>query len=180
MTVPLMVLGVLAVVGGLINLPTFARGHHWLETWLEPVLAPAAAIMPVHLPHGATEYALIGAAVVIAILGLWAGYRSTVSRPIPVARDAPEEVGFAKVLYHKYYIDEIYHGLIVRPLVGISRILLWKFVDQGVIDGVGVNGTGGLARGLGWLGGRLQTGQLGFYLVIFVIGAVWLLHAVIR
>ncbi|MGE0442501.1 MAG: NADH-quinone oxidoreductase subunit L [Gemmatimonadales bacterium] len=180
MTGPLMVLGVLTVAGGLINLPTLFRGHHWLETWLEPVLAPAAALMPVHLPHGSAEYALLGAAVLIAVLGLWAGYRATMSRTIPTAAKAPEEVGFAKVLFNKYYVDEIYRSLIVRPLMGLSRVFLWKFFDQGIIDGVGVNGAGGLARGLGWLGGRLQSGQLGMYVLVFVIGAVWLLHAVIR
>lgn len=182
MTGPLLILGVLTVVGGALNFPTFwlTGPHHGLESWLEPVLAPAAKLMPVHLPHGATEHALIGAAVVIALLGLTAGYRATLSRKIPVAKDAPEEVGFAKVLFHKYYIDEIYQSLIVRPLVALSRLVLWKVVDQGVIDGLGVNGSGGLARGLGWLGGRLQSGQLGLYVLVFVVGAVWLLHAVVR
>ena len=99
------------------------------------------------------------------------------AKPIEVATKAREEVGFAKVLLHKYYIDEIYDSLIVRPLAGISKIFLWKFVDQGVIDGLGVNGSAGLARGLGWLGGRLQSGQVGFYVIVFAIGAVWLLHA---
>ncbi len=182
MTGPLLVLGVLTVAGGIINFPAFwpTGPHHGLESWLEPVLAPAAKLMPVHLPHGSTEYALIAAAVAIAILGLVAGYRATMRRTIPVAKQAPEEVGFAKVLFHKYYIDEIYRSLIVRPLVGVSRLVLWKFVDQGVIDGLGVNGSGGLARGLGWLGGRLQSGQLGLYVIVFVVGAVWLLHAVGR
>ncbi len=182
MTGPLLVLGVLTVAGGIINFPAFwpTGPHHGLESWLEPVLAPAARLMPVHLPHGSTEYALIAAAVAIAILGLVAGYRATIRRTIPVASQAPEEVGFAKVLFHKYYIDEIYRSLIVRPLVGVSRLVLWKFVDQGVIDGLGVNGSGGLARGLGWLGGRLQSGQLGLYVIVFVVGAVWLLHAVGR
>ena len=186
MTGPLVILGILSVVGGILNLPEFASSimpglpQGGLEKWLEPVLAPAAKLMPVHMPHGATETALIVAAVVIAVAGLLAGRRVTLARPTPVARVAPEEVGFACVLFNKYYIDEIYHSLIVRPLVAISRLFLWKFVDQGVIDGLGVNGSGGLARALGWLGGRLQSGQLGLYVIVFVAGAVWLLHAVIR
>ncbi|MFN0179821.1 MAG: NADH-quinone oxidoreductase subunit L [Gemmatimonadales bacterium] len=182
MTGPLLVLGVLTVIGGAINFPTFwpTPPHHGLESWLEPVLAPAARLMPVHLPHGSTEYLLIGLAVVIAFAGLVAGYRATVAKPIPTAHDAPEEVGFARVLFNKYYVDEIYHSLIVRPLVGISRFVLWRFVDQGVIDGAGVNGSAGLAKGLGWLGTRLQSGQVGFYVIVFMVGAVWLLHSVLR
>lgn len=182
MTGPLIVLGVLTVIGGILNLPAFIPGlpHHGLETWLEPVLGPAAKIMPAELSHGSIEYGLIAAAVIIAVLGLWAGYRATMATPIVVAKKAPDEVGFAKVLFNKYYIDEIYHSLIVRPLTGLSKVFLWKFVDQGVIDGLGVNGSAGLARGLGWLGGRLQSGQLGFYVIVFVIGAVWLIYAVVR
>ena len=182
MTGPLIVLGVLAVIGGVLNLPAFVPGlpHHGLEKWLEPVLAPAAKLMPAELPHGSIEYALMAAAVIIALLGLWAGYRATMAQPILVAKKAPDEVGFAKVLLHKYYVDEIYHSLIVRPLAAISKLFLWKVVDQGLIDGIGVNGSAGLARGLGWLGGRLQSGQLGFYVIVFAIGAVWLIHAVVR
>ena len=182
MTVPLIVLGVLTVVGGAINLPAFwpTGPHHGLETWFEPVLAPAAKLMPVALPHGSAEFALIAAAILTAIVGLIAGYRATIARPIPTASEAPEEVGFAKVLFHKYYIDEIYQSVIVSPLVALSRFVLWRFVDQGVIDGAGVNGSAGLARGLGWLGTRLQSGQLGFYVIVFLVGAVWLVHSVIR
>ena len=84
------------------------------------------------------------------------------------------------MLFRKYYVDEIYDALIVRPLVGLSRLVLWKGVDQGLIDGVGANGSAALARGLGWIGSRLQSGQLGFYMVVFLVGAVWLLRAMVR
>ena len=180
MTGPLVILGILSVVGGLINLPAFAGGHHALETWLEPVMAAAQAVMPVEMPHGTTEWLLIAAAVTVALIGLLLGWRTTLARPIPVAAAAPPETGFARVLFRKYYVDEIYDALIVRPLVGISRLVLWKGVDQGLIDGVGANGSASLARGLGWIGSRLQSGQLGFYMVVFLVGAVWLLRAVVR
>jgi len=180
MTVPLVILGLLSVVGGLLNLPGFAGGHHALETWLEPVMAAAQGVMPVEMPHGTTEWLLIAAAVTVAVVGLLLGWRSTLARPIPTAAAARPETGFARVLFRKYYVDEIYDALIVRPLVGISRWVLWKGVDQGLIDGVGANGSASLARGLGWIGSRLQSGQLGFYMVIFLVGAVWLLRAVAR
>jgi NADH-quinone oxidoreductase subunit L len=180
MTGPLVILGILSVVGGLINLPAFAGGHHALETWLTPVMAAAQAAMPVAMPHGTTEWLLIAAAVTVALIGLLLGWRTTLARPIPTAAAAPPETGFARVLFRKYYVDEIYDALIVRPLVGISRLVLWKGVDQGLIDGVGANGSASLARGLGWIGSRLQSGQLGFYMVVFLVGAVWLLRAVAR
>jgi NADH-quinone oxidoreductase subunit L len=180
MTGPLVVLGVLSVIGGVLNLPAFVGASPALEHWLEPVFAGANHAAPLIMPEGGTELALIGGAVAVALLGLFLGWRATLAKPIPVAREAPEETGFARVLYRKYYVDEIYSALIVRPLVWISRLVLWKGVDQGLVDGAAVNGSASLARGLGWLGSRLQSGQLGFYVVIFLLGAVWLLRAVTR
>ena len=180
MTGPLVVLGALTVAGGVLNLPAFVGGHESLHHWLEPVLAAAQAAMPLTMPHGNAEVMLIGGAVLVAVVGLLFGWRRTLGRPIPVASEAPAETGLARVLFRKYSVDEIYNALVVRPLVGISRWVLWKGVDQGLIDGAGAHGSAGLARGLGWIGSRLQSGQLGFYVVVFLVGAVWLLRAVTR
>jgi hypothetical protein len=64
--------------------------------------------------------------------------------------------------------------------VWISRVVLWKGLDAGVIDTAGVNGSAAVARALGWLGSRLQTGQVGTYVVFFVIGAIAVLAALLR
>jgi NADH-quinone oxidoreductase subunit L len=180
MTGPLVVLGILSVAGGLINLPAFAGGHHQLERWLEPVLSAAQRTFAVTMPHGTSEYVLIAIAVAIAAVGLLLGWRMSLAQQIVPADKAPQDTGFAKLLYRKYYIDEIYDALVVRPLVGISKWVLWKGVDQGLIDGAGANGSAALARGLGWIGSRLQSGQLGFYVAVFLIGAVWLIRSVAR
>jgi NADH-quinone oxidoreductase subunit L len=180
MTGPLLVLGVLSAIGGVINLPTFAGGHHALETWLEPVTAAGAAFARVELPHGQTELLLVGGAILVGVVGLLLGYRATLARRIPAAREAPEDTGLARVLNRKWYVDEIYDAAIVRPFVWLSRVVLWKGVDQGLVDGAAVNGTAKLSRGLGWLGSRLQTGQVGVYVVLFLVGALWILRAVIR
>ena len=180
MTGPLVLLGILSAVGGALNLPEVFGGHQALEHWLEPVTAPAAAFTRLEAPHGATEYYLIGAAVLIGIVGLVAGWRATLARPTPTARAAPPDRGFALVLNRKYYIDELYDTIVVRPVVWLSRVVLWRGVDQGVVDGAAVNGMARLSQGLGWLGSRLQTGQVGVYVVLFLVGALWVLGAVIR
>jgi NADH-quinone oxidoreductase subunit L len=180
MTGPLVVLGILSAVGGGLNLPEAFGGHQALEHWLEPVTAPAAAFSRLEAPHGATEYYLIGAAVLIGIVGLVAGWRATLARPTPTARAAPPDRGLALVLNRKYYIDELYDTIVVRPVVWLSRAVLWRGVDQGVVDGAAVNGLARLSQGLGWLGSRLQTGQVGVYVVLFLVGALWVLGAVIR
>ena len=180
MTGPLLVLGVLSAIGGVINLPTFAGGHHALESWLEPVTAAGAAFARVELPHGRTELLLVGGAILVGAVGLLLGYRATLARRIPPAREAPADTGLALVLNRKWYVDEIYDAAIVQPLVWLSRVVLWKGVDQGLVDGAAVNGTAWLSRGLGWVGSRLQTGQVGVYVVLFLVGALWILRAVIR
>jgi NADH-quinone oxidoreductase subunit L len=180
MTGPLVVLGVLSVIGGVINLPPLVGGGALLEHWLEPVTAPAHQFFGLEMPHGQTEFLLVGGAVLVGVLGLYAGYRATLGRRTPPAAEAPEETGFARVLNRKYYVDEIYDGLLVRPLLWLSRTVLWRVVDQGVVDGAAVNGTARLSRGLGWLGSRLQTGQVGVYIVLFLVGALWILHATVR
>jgi NADH-quinone oxidoreductase subunit L len=180
MTGPLVVLGVLSVIGGALNLPAFAGGSHLLEHWLDPVLAPAAQFVKLESPHGSAELFLVGAAVAIGVIGLYAGWKVTLGRRILPARQAPADHGFGLVLNRKYYVDEIYDALVVRPTVWLSRVILWRGVDQGLVDGAAVNGTAKLSRGLGWLGSRLQTGQIGVYVVLFLVGALWILRAVIR
>jgi NADH-quinone oxidoreductase subunit L len=180
MTGPLVVLGILSAVGGALDLPQFLGGHAALERWLEPVMARGVALFGLEMPQGQTELLLIGGAVLVGVVGLVAGFRVTLGRRILPAHDAPPDTGFALVLNRKYYIDELYDRMVVRPLVWLSRVVLWKGVDQGVVDDAAVNGTARLSRGLGWLGSRLQTGQVGIYVVLFLVGALWVLRAVAR
>ena len=180
MTGPLVVLGVLSAIGGILNLPPFLGGGGALERWLEPVTAPAARYFALEMPHGRTELFLIGAAVAIGAVGLVAGWWATLRRPTLPAAESPADTGLARVLYRKYYVDELYDRVIVWPVVWLSRVILWHGVDQGVVDGAAVNGTAKLSRGLGWLGSRLQTGQVGVYIVLFLVGALWVLHTVVQ
>ena len=121
--------------------------------------------------------ALIGLAVLIALGGIV--YAWTRLRPAAlVPKDqAPQAHGIERVLEHKYYVDEIYDRTIVRPLVGVSRRVLWRGMDAGLIDGLLVNGSGFLMRGLGWVGARLQSGQVGTYAWVLVIGVLAVLGA---
>jgi NADH-quinone oxidoreductase subunit L len=180
MTGPLVVLGVLSAIGGILNLPPFLGGGGALERWLEPVTAPAARYFALEMPHGRIELFLIGAAVAIGAIGLVAGWWATLRRRTLPAVESPADTGLARVLYRKYYVDELYDRVIVRPVVWLSRVILWHGVDQGVVDGAAVNGTAKLSRGLGWLGSRLQTGQVGVYIVLFLVGALWVLHTVVQ
>ncbi len=76
-----------------------------------------------------------------------------------------------RILYNKYYVDEIYAALFVVPLLLISKYMLWHVIDEGVIDGI-VNGSATVARGTGGKVRELQSGNARSYASWVVIGAV--------
>jgi NADH-quinone oxidoreductase subunit L len=181
MTGPLIVLGVLSAVGGWLNLPAAIPigPVGLLEKWLEPVVGAATASVAgmVGEEVTSTEYFLIGAAVAIAILGIVVAVVRLKPAALVPKRDAVPSHGFEHVLEEKYYVDEIYDDAIVRPLVSGSRNILWMGIDRGIIDNLFVNGSAVLARGVGWLGSQLQSGETGAYAWAIAIGALAVLGA---
>jgi NADH-quinone oxidoreductase subunit L len=183
MTGPLLVLGILSAIGGWLNIPVLLEAlgpAGALEHWLGPVVGQAALVVTqgeaVHLSH-ATEYILIGAAVGIGALGIAIAYvRLKPERLVPKAQ-SPASEGFERVLENKYYVDEVYDAAIVRPSIGISRGLLWRGVDAGLIDGLFVNGAAYVARFVGWFGSQMQSGQVGTYAWVLVAGVLVVLGA---
>jgi NADH-quinone oxidoreductase subunit L len=178
MTGPLVGLGVLSAVGGVLNLPELWGGGARLHHWLEPVTKAGAALLPpAHLAL-ATEWTLVAIAVAVALTGIILAWRLLKPEALVPARLAPAERGFARLLRNKWYIDELYDFFVVQPLVWVSREVLWKRLDQRVVDGAGVNGAARSARALGWIGSRLQTGQVGVYVTLFVVGVLAILWRV--
>ncbi len=178
MTAPLVVLGVLTLLGGALNIPLLFGGGARLEHWLAPVtdvaVAPAAEASP------ATERALVVSAVLVAVLGLVAALRLLKPETLVPARLAPPERGLGRLLWNKWYVDELYDAIVVRPVMWLSREVLWKVVDVRVVDGLLVNGTAAASRAVGWVGSRLQTGEVGVYVVLFVVGVIAVVGAVVR
>ncbi|HEY8796124.1 MAG TPA: NADH-quinone oxidoreductase subunit L [Gemmatimonadaceae bacterium] len=181
MTGPLVVLGVLSALGGWLNLPAaLPLGPVGiLEKWLEPVVGAATAAVGgvVGEEVTSTEYALIGAAVAIAILGIVVAVVRLKPAALVPKRDAVPSRGFEHVLEEKYYIDEIYDDAVVKPIVSGSRNILWTGIDRGIIDNLFVNGSAVLARGFGWVGSQLQSGETGAYAWAIAIGALAVLGA---
>ena len=178
MTAPLVVLGVLTLLGGALNIPSLFGGGARLEHWLAPVtdvaVAPAAEASP------ATEWALVVSAVLVAVLGLVAALRLLKPETLVPARLAPPERGLGRLLWNKWYVDELYDAIVVRPVMWLSREVLWKVADVRVVDGLLVNGTAAASRAVGWVGSRLQTGEVGVYVVLFVVGVIAVVGAVVR
>ena len=175
MTAPLLVLGLLSFAGGLLNVPELYHGNAWLQHWLEPISRSSVALMPETHLATSTEWMLVGIAVAVAAIGIVGAWRLLNLETLVPARSAPAERGFARVLRNKWYVDEIYDALIVRPIVWLSREILWKRIDQQVIDGALVNGAARGTRALGWANRWLQTGQVGVYVAVFLVGVLLLL-----
>jgi NADH-quinone oxidoreductase subunit L len=131
---------------------------------------------PVHL-GARTEYLRIGGAVAIAALGiLFAVIRLKPDRLVVKDQAVPER-GFARVLANKWYVDEAYDRTIVRPLVGVSRRLLWTVTDKWLIDGLVVNGSAKLVNFFGRVGSYWQTGSVSTYAWAIVLGVLVVLGA---
>ena len=182
MTAPLIVLGVASVAGGWLNLPTFfpAGPIQALHHWLEPVTGSAALRITngaeAHLEH-TTEYMLVGIAIAIAVLGMSIALTRLKPASLVSKAQSPASEGFERILEEKYFVDEAYDRAVVQPIIGVSRSVLWKGMDVGLIDGLFVNGSAYLARGIGWVGSRLQSGQVGTYAWVLIIGVVAVLGA---
>ncbi|MEJ5994138.1 NADH-quinone oxidoreductase subunit L [Pedobacter sp. Du54] len=169
MTLPLIVLAVLAAIGGLINIPAVFGGNEWLAHWLE---GAGITHHELNLDH-TTEFALMGVSV-LAALGatLYAYTKYVKGAHVPVADEGERSI-LAKISYHKFYLDEIYDFIIRKPLDAFSTFF-YRIIDKKVIDG--------LVNGLGWTANEgskglrlLQSGNVGFYIFMMVFGIVALL-----
>lgn len=157
-TFPLIVLAVLATIGGAINLP----GSNWLNHFLEPILVTKHA----HHALGTQEYMLMAVALVGAIIGIVWAYSKYIKQAF-VPKEDIAITGFSKTIYNKYYVDEFYTFLIVKPLNGLSNFFR-KTLEPAL--GKVVYGFGSVANGLSNQGRKLHTGSIGLYLFAFVIG----------
>ncbi|TGE16975.1 NADH-quinone oxidoreductase subunit L [Hymenobacter elongatus] len=175
MTLPLIVLAILAAVGGFMGAPMFV-GKHYLADYLAPLFTYSQRLNPEafagELDHG-TELLLIGLSVAAGVLGILLAYVQYVSRKVRPAEDAAQRSAPESLVYHKYYIDELYNALFVRPVMWLSTGL-YRFVEQGLIDPI-VNGFGRVTLGGGQLLRYVQTGFVGLYLILMVVGIVLIL-----
>ena len=158
-TFPLIILAILATVGGLISIPE----HSWLNEYLIPIV-PKLATTEHHL--GMTEYTLMTIAVIGALAGIVVALvKYKIQNTVP-GEDA-EITGMAKVLYNKYYVDEFYTAIIVKPINGLARFFR-DYIETSISSLV--FGLGKATTELSFYGRKLHNGSIGFYLFAFVIG----------
>ena len=169
-TFPLIVLAILAIIGGWIGIPEmFVHGGHRLEAFLEPVFARSNEMKVSEPMAHSKEIMLMVVSVVLSLIALLYGLKkySRYSK-----EDDKPATGIAKILEHKWYVDELYDNVIVKPLRSLS-VFFNNIIEKKIIDGL-VNGTGKFvsysSRQLRWL----QSGQVGAYVLLMVLGMLLL------
>ncbi|MHA8089754.1 NADH-quinone oxidoreductase subunit L [Aquirufa antheringensis] len=172
MTLPLIILAVFSVGGGLINLPHFAGGNEFLAHWLAPLLPEAGEAGEVNflsLEGGAPLLAaFLPAFLAIYVFGM--------QKSVP-SEDA-EISGIQKVIYHKFYIDELYDMLFVKPIAFLSNFF-FQVIDFLVID-LFVEGLGRFVKYASSEFRRAQTGNVGIYLFYMVAAIVVILFVSLK
>jgi NADH-quinone oxidoreductase subunit L len=153
MLVPLMILALLSLVGGLLGI-----GDRF-EHFLAPVFGSTVAVE--NAGHG-TELLLMGISVTVALLGWWLAYLLYYKRPELPQKIAEALGGLYQAVVHKYYIDELYAVLFVKPLIEGSTRILWQDVDRKVIDAA-VNDAGEGARHVSDEVRHMQSGNIRSY-----------------
>ncbi len=159
MWVPLVIL---AVPSAIIGLLLGIGGHYsWFHGFTKDVFPE------VHYEASGSVILFMAISAVVGLGGIWFAWTRYKNR-VPSA-EPPNAL--QKLVANKYYVDEVYNTLIVQPLKNGSHYLLWRFLDNGLIDGI-VNGVAGLIRMIGGTLRRLQTGLVQVYIVSMVLGIV--------
>lgn len=177
MTLPLMILGIGATLGGLIGIPAvLIKGANKIHEFLAPVFHQAQKAHHIHVDHslGApVELPMMGLSIGIAVFGIALAYYMYLKRPEMPGRFVANFQGLYQLIFRKWYVDEIYDALFVNPTKRLGT-LLWKGFDVIIIDGI-VNGVAWLAQGTSRLLRYTQTGLTHHYALVMVAGTVVIL-----
>jgi NADH-quinone oxidoreductase subunit L len=169
---PLVILAVLSTIGGWFALPAFFQGPDYFANFLGPVFgghesAEAAGEIAAHQ----LELILAGVAVGTALTGLGVAYWLYLKRPEKADGLAKSLKPAYTTLLNKYYVDELYAAVVVKPLLWISTNVLWKTADVAGIDGA-VNGIADGTTAIGDGVRYTQSGNTRSYAVWVVVGAM--------
>jgi NADH-quinone oxidoreductase subunit L len=170
-TIPLMVLGFLALVGGYVGVPKILGGINRFEHFLAPVFEHTQHHFEIHA-HGshATEYTLMAISVAIAVIGIFIAWTMYIKNPEMPAKFTAKFAGLHRAVFNKWYIDELYDFVFVNPCKKIGTFL-WRGIDVRIVDGV-VNGLAWVVKGLGAGLRYTQSGYLYNYAMAMVVGVV--------
>jgi NADH-quinone oxidoreductase subunit L len=161
MTIVLIILAILSVIGGIVGIPdVLLKGGDKLTEFLAPVIPIKAG----EIVSSTTELSLMALSTVLVLIAIavaWFRFRNC---------SFPASKGIGKILENKWYVDELYDAIIVKPMNKLGEILN-EALEKSGIDAL-VNGIGKAVQ----YGGRqlrwLQSGQVGSYVLLMVVSMV--------
>ena len=169
MDAPIAILAVLALVGGFIGVPEVLGGTNRISHWLAFL---STEIHGEEVAHHGTELILIGISSAWALITAFMAFSLYLKNPEWTKTLKEKCQQLYNLVSRKYYVDEIYDGIFVRPLVWLSHKFFWKGMDEAIIDGVMVHGFADISLVASRIISRFQSGFLGHYVVFFVLGLI--------
>lgn len=173
MTLPLMILGLLSLIGGWIGIPEVFKGHNYFHHWLQPVLGAGTLINESAHMHGTELILAVASFLWVFHVGLIA--LILYSQKLDWIKRCVKKMDWVyNILRDKYYVDEIYDFILIRPIHWLSQQILWRFGDEQIIDGLMVNGSAKTINLAGRLLSLMQTGWTQHYALFLAAGALGL------
>jgi NADH-quinone oxidoreductase subunit L len=189
MIVPLVILAILSVVGGWVGIPGSLGGHNMFDKFLGPVFRSSTPVVnPAHEVLGeaappeqategtepatghSTELIFTGISVGAGLLGLFLAWLLYKQSPELPDRIADSLHSLYSAVAHKYWIDELYAAIFVKPLIVVSNVVFWRGIDRGLIDAT-LDGTAETAKEISDNVRHMQSGNLRSYAGWIAIGA---------
>ena len=173
MTIPLIVLAFLSLIGGYVGVPHSLGGSNRFERFLSPVFGhnPTESHVAVHSPS--SEYLLMLISVIIVLFGIFIAHQLYIRNPETPKKLAERFKTPYRIIFNKYYVDEFYSMVIVKPVINFA-LFLWKIIDVKIVDGT-ANGIASLTKWVGELFRRTETGYLRNYALSLIFGAILIL-----
>jgi len=176
MLFPLVILGILSVVGGWIGVPAAQGGHNEIEHFLDPVFSTGAA-EAVTASRG-LELGLAAISLVVVAIGFYIAFLLYYRKPGTATSYAQRFPALYRLVSNKFYIDELYGLVIVTPLLMFTRLILGGLIDTGLVNGSGW-AAAAIARGTGAAANRAQSGNIRSYAGWLALGAALVLLVMI-
>ena len=169
MTIPLMILAVLSVIGGLLGLPELIGAKNWIGRYLDNVILIKTYL---GLSHS-TEWMLMGIAVAGAVASIYFAYQLFVINEVLPVEDEAELKWWQKIIYHKFYVDELYDFIIRRPIDFLGKVVD-KFFEKMVFNGIN-DSISSITLFLGEWVRKIHIGNIAYYIMAMTISIIVIL-----
>lgn len=172
MTIPLMILAVLSVIGGLLGLPELIGAKNWIGHYLDNVILIKTYL---GLSHS-IEWMLMGIAVAGAVASIYFAYQLFVINGVLPVEDEAELKWWQKIIYHKFYVDELYDFIIRRPIDFLGKVVD-KFFEKMVFNGIN-DSISSITLFLGEWIRKIHIGNIAYYIMAMTISIIVILSMI--